>query len=123
MTDTDFIFAWEGASEAAGPWRHLRVVELRGTEAVSTLYRYELVLLAQDPAPEVDLDEIIETRATLRLSTLSDPAYRVVHGIVTEAEELGPTYGGMLYRVVLSPPLARSMHRTRCRIFLEKTTH
>jgi len=122
MSDVDFAFAWEGASEAAGPWRHLQVVELRGTEAISSLYRYELVLLSHEPAPEVDPEELIQARATLRIATLSNPGFRVVHGIITEAEELGPIYGGMLYRVVLSPPLARSMHRTRCRIFLEKTT-
>ena len=122
MSDIDFAFAWESASEEAGPWRHLQVVELRGTEAISSLYRYELVLFAHAPAPEVDPEDLIGTRATLRLATLSAPDYRVVHGIVTEAEELGAIYNGMLYRVVLSPPLARSMHRTRCRIFLEKTT-
>ncbi|WP_438018543.1 type VI secretion system tip protein TssI/VgrG [Sorangium sp. So ce315] len=122
MSDVDFAFAWEGASEAAGPWRHLQVVELRGSEAISSLYRYELVLVAHEPAPGVDPEELIGTRATLRVTTRSEPAYRAVHGIVTEAEELGPIYDGMLYRVVLSPPLARSMHRTRCRIFLEKTT-
>ncbi|WP_437725972.1 type VI secretion system Vgr family protein [Sorangium sp. So ce861] len=122
MNDVDFAFAWEGASEAAGPWRHLQVVELRGSEAISSLYRYELTLAAHEPAPVVDPEELVGTRATLRLTTHSEPAYRVVHGIITEAEELAPIYDGMLYRVVLSPPLARSMHRTRCRIFLEKTT-
>ncbi|WP_437962677.1 type VI secretion system tip protein TssI/VgrG (plasmid) [Sorangium sp. So ce119] len=122
MSDVDFAFAWEGASEGAGPWRHLQVVELRGSEAISSLYRYELVLVAHEPAPGVDPEELIGTRATLRVTTRSEPAYRAVHGIITEAEEIGPIYDGMLYRVVLSPPLARSMHRTRCRIFLEKTT-
>ncbi|WP_437637618.1 type VI secretion system Vgr family protein [Sorangium sp. So ce854] len=122
MNDIDFALAWEGASAEVGPWRHLLVVELRGSEAISGLYRYEIVLLARAPAPEVDPEELVEARATLRLATLSEPAYRVVHGIITEAEELGPVAYGMLYRVVLSPPLARSMHRTRCRIFLEKTT-
>lgn len=122
MSDLDFAFAWEGASAEAGPWSHLQVVELRGTEAISSLYRYELVLFAHEPAPAVDPEELIGARATLRITTRSEPAFRVVHGILTEAEELGPVYNGMLYRVVLSPPLARSMHRTRCRIFLEKTT-
>ncbi|WP_437715673.1 type VI secretion system tip protein TssI/VgrG [Sorangium sp. So ce448] len=122
MSDIDFTLAWEGASEGAGAWRHLHVVEFRGSEAISGLYRYEIVLLARAPAPEVDPEELIEARATLRIATLSEPAYRVVHGLVTEAEELGSVPYGMLYRIVLSPPLARSMHRTRCRIFLEKTT-
>jgi type VI secretion system secreted protein VgrG len=45
-----------------------------------------------------------------------------VHGIVVEAEEVGEAVGGVLYRVVLMPPWARAAHRTRSRIFLEKTT-
>ncbi|EYF02269.1 type VI secretion system Vgr family protein [Chondromyces apiculatus] len=122
MSDVDFAFAWEGASEAVGPFRHLQVVDFRGSEGISSLYRYEVTLLAREPAPEVDPEELIQARATLRLATLADPAYRVVHGIITEAEELGATQSGMLYRVVLSPPLVRAAHRTRCRIFLEKTT-
>jgi type VI secretion system secreted protein VgrG len=97
-------------------------VELRGTEAISSLCRYELIVFAMDPAPEVDPDDLIQTRATLRIATHTAPAFRVVHGIIVEAEELGPAHGGMLYRVVLAAPLARAMHRTRCRIFLEKTT-
>jgi type VI secretion system secreted protein VgrG len=118
----DFTFAWESAAGPEGPWSHLRVVAFRGTEALSSLYRYEITTLAREPAPEIDPDELIEKRATLRIATLIEPEFRVVHGIVVEAEELGPVPGGMLYRIVLAPPLARAMHRTRCRIFLEKTT-
>ncbi|WP_437735373.1 contractile injection system protein, VgrG/Pvc8 family [Sorangium sp. So ce1335] len=92
MSDVDFAFAWEGASEAAGPWRHLQVVELRGSEAISSPYRYELVLAVHEPAPEVDPEELIGARATLRVTTRSEPAYRAVHGIITEAEELGPIH-------------------------------
>ncbi|EYF08098.1 type VI secretion system Vgr family protein [Chondromyces apiculatus] len=122
MTDIDFSFAWEGASPAGGFWRHLEVTQIRGNEVVSGLYRYEITLFAREAAPEIDPEDLIQTRATLRIATLTAPAYRVVHGIISEAEELGPIHHGMLYRVVLSPPLARAQHRTRCRIFLEKTT-
>ncbi|WP_437655318.1 type VI secretion system Vgr family protein [Sorangium sp. So ce1182] len=122
MSDLDFTFAWEGASGPSGPWDHLRVVSFRGAEGISTLYRYEITAITRDPAPEVDPEELIQARATLRIATGTLPAYRVVHGIITEAEELGPIHGGMAYRLVLSPPLARAAHRTRCRIFLEKTT-
>ncbi|WP_437577374.1 type VI secretion system Vgr family protein [Sorangium sp. So ce887] len=122
MSDLDFTFAWEGASGLSGPWDHLHVVSFRGTEGISTLYRYEITAITPDPAPEVDPEELIQARATLRIATGTLPAYRVVHGIITEAEELGPIHGDMAYRLVLSPPLARAAHRTRCRIFLEKTT-
>ncbi|HTN84279.1 MAG TPA: type VI secretion system tip protein TssI/VgrG [Sorangium sp.] len=118
----DFAFAWEGASEEIGPWDHLRVVEIRGTEALSRLYRYEIVLVARDPAPEVDPEELIQARATLRIVTHDTPSVRLVHGIIAEAEELGWVHGAAVYRVALVPPLARALYRTRCRIFLQKTT-
>src|SRR5262249_12384536 len=82
----------------------------------------EIILFAREPAPEVDPEEFIQARATLRIATGAEPSARVVHGIVEEAEELGTVHDGTLYRVVLVPPLARAAHRTRCRIFLEKTT-
>lgn len=119
---TDITFAWESAAGPEGPWSHLRVVAVRGTEALSSLYRYEITALAREPAPEIDPDELIQARATLRFPTTTEPEYRVVHGIIVEAEELGTVPGGMLYRIVLAPPLMRAMHRMRCRIFLEKTT-
>ncbi|MGK4009203.1 type VI secretion system tip protein TssI/VgrG [Sorangium sp. So ce1036] len=122
MSDLDFSFAWEGAAGPSGPWQHLRVARFRGTEGISSLYRYEITAITREPAPEVDPDELIQARATLRIATGTQPASRVVHGILTEAEELGPIHGGMAYRLVLEPPLARAGHRTRCRIFLEKTT-
>lgn len=120
MSSADFTFAWEGSSAEGG--KRLEVVEFHGTEAISLLYRYELIVLLREPAPEIDPGEFVQSRATLRITTHTEPRFRVVHGIVAEGEELGMTAGGMLYRLVLVPPLARAMHRTRCRIFLEKTT-
>ncbi len=122
MNDIDFTFAWEGAAESSGPWNHLRVAQLRGTEEISCLYRYEILALAREPAPEVDPEDLILSRCTLRIATLTEPAYKVIHGIITDAEEVGPVHGGMLYRFVLMPPLVRASHRKRSRIFLDKTT-
>jgi type VI secretion system secreted protein VgrG len=122
VDNIDFTFAWESASASAGPWGHLRVVAFHGTEAISSLYRYEITVLVHEPAPELDPYELINARATLRIDTLTEPPCRVIHGIIVEAEELGAVPRGMLYRIVLAPPLARAMHRARCRIFLEKTT-
>ena len=118
MADYDFRFAWEGATGA--PWGHLLVAQIRAREEVSSLFRYELILLAKPPAPEVDPGDLVGRRGTIRISTLTDPPCRVVHGVISEAEELYPAPEGMLYRVVLSPPLVRAKHRKRCRIFLDK---
>lgn len=117
----DFTFGWEGADPAIGAYRHLAVVDLRGVEEIGALYRYELTLFAAHPAPEVDPADLIGKHATLRLQTLGEPESRVVHGILVEAEDLHEHASGMLYRVVLAPVLTRAAHRTRCRIFLDKT--
>jgi type VI secretion system secreted protein VgrG len=122
MSTPDFTFAWEHASAPDGPWAHLHVVRFGGREELSALYRYELTLLARAPAAEIDPHELVGARASLRIATLTAPAFKLVHGVIVEAEELGPVPEGMLYRAVLMPPLVRAQHRTRCRIFLEKTT-
>jgi type VI secretion system secreted protein VgrG len=123
VTTSEFTFSWEGADASAGAWKHLEIAQVRGVEELSTPFRVELIVLARDSALEVQPDEIVRSRATLRLATKTEPPYRVVHGIVTEAEELGVVDGGgMAYRLVLSPPLVRAQHRVKSRIFLEKTT-
>jgi type VI secretion system secreted protein VgrG len=118
VQDTEFTFACEDLADSS---HQLRVVRFHGREALSTLYRYELVLLAKSSGPEIDPHDLIQRRATLRIVTQTVPAYRVVHGIITEAEEMHSVNEGMLYRVVIEPPLVRAAHRKRCRIFLEKT--
>lgn len=122
MGTTDFAFGWEGEDAPRHPCSRLRVVSFSGREAISELYRYEIYLVAREPAEPVDPDDLVGRRATLRIATLVEPAVRHVHGVVTEAEELGRVQDGVMYRVELMPPLVRAMHRTRSRIFLEKTT-
>jgi type VI secretion system secreted protein VgrG len=117
----ELTFAWEGA-EAAIAWRHLLVASFEGTEAISSLYRYEIKGLVRAPAPEVDPAELVGRRATLRIATGIVPEHRVVHGVIAEAEEIGGSFDGTTYRLVLMPPLVRADHRRRSRLFLEKTT-
>jgi type VI secretion system secreted protein VgrG len=122
MSSTEYTFAWEAASGPQGPFSHLRVVSFSGREAISELFRYEIHLYAREPEGAVDPEELLGCRATLRILTLTDPPVRHVHGIIAEAEEVGETGGGILYRVILMPTWTRAAHRTRSRIFLEKTT-
>ncbi len=117
----DFTLGWEGASGPNGPWGHLQVVQFNGHEEMSALYRFDMIVVAKVPAPEVDPQDLIQTRATLRIKTKTDPAFRVLHGIITEAQEMYQTNDGMLYRVTFKPPLARAKFRTQCRVFLDKT--
>ncbi len=119
---TDLTFAFESASGPAGPYSNVAVAAFSGREAISSLYRYSITLYARDSAPPLDPDDLVGQRATLRLWTQTEPKVRYVHGIITEAEEIGLCANGMVYQVTLEPPMVRLAHRTRSRIFLEKNT-
>ncbi|MFO0590181.1 MAG: type VI secretion system tip protein TssI/VgrG [Polyangiaceae bacterium] len=121
MSGSDYTFAWEHAESQNGPWGHLEVLWFRGHEEMSALYKYELVVLAKKPNDDVDLAKMIGSRCTLRIRTFSDPAYRLVHGVITEAEDVAPINEGQVYRLTMMPPIVRAAHRQRSRIFLDKT--
>ncbi|NUP09133.1 MAG: type VI secretion system tip protein VgrG [Polyangiaceae bacterium] len=89
---------------------------------MSSPYEAKIILKAKSPDEEIDPETMIGQLATLRIATLSDPGVRCVHGIVVEALEIGSSRAGMIYEVVLAPPVIRAAHRVRCRIFLEKST-
>src|SRR5262245_2701322 len=101
MSLDDFVFAWEGHSSADGPWSHLRVVRFEGEEAMSQLFRYELHLLAKSPDEEPEPEELVGKRASLRIPTMSQPAFKLVHGVITEAADATFLPEGTVYRVVL----------------------
>ncbi len=115
----DFLFHWDGGS---AEWDHLRVVSWELEDALSACYQLKLVLRAKTVDDEIDPEALIGKLGTLRIHTLSDPAVRVLHGLVIEAAEIGSSQSGMLYELVLAPPLVRAAHRVTSRIFLEKTT-
>ena len=121
MAAPDFAFAWEHADSPNGPWGHLEVLWFHGHEEMSALYKYDLVVLAKNPNADVDLQKMIGSRATLRIRTFSDPAYRLVHGVIAEAEDVAPIPDGQVYRITLMPPIVRADHRQRSRLFLDKT--
>ena len=107
LDTTEFWFACEGVQGPESPWEQLKVVRFHGQEEISSLYRYELTVLSRAPAPEIDPHDLIDSRATLRIATKSEPEYKVVHGVVTEAQELFSVPDGMLLRVVIQPPGVR----------------
>ncbi|AKT39706.1 type VI secretion system Vgr family protein [Chondromyces crocatus] len=117
----DVFFAWEGAQGPDGPWRHLDVLEVRGTEALSALYKFEIELVRHENAPDVGVEDLVGARAALRIATKVEPAYRLIHGVIASAEELGEIDHGTRYRVELVPPLVRSTMMKKSIIHLEKT--
>jgi type VI secretion system secreted protein VgrG len=121
MADYDYSLACEAIAGVGNPWQPLQVVRFRGREAISDLFRYEISLLAKGASAEIDPRDLIGKRASLRIATMSTPAWKMVHGIIEEATDLDDVPEGSLLRIVLVAPWARAMHRQRCRVFLDKT--
>lgn len=116
-----FFFAWEGANHPNGPWRHMDVLEFHGKEALSSLYSFAIDLVRHGDAPDVDATDLVGKSAALRIATGTAPEFRIVHGIIASAEELGEVDGGSRYRVVLAPPFLRATMMHKSVIYLEKT--
>ncbi|AKT40638.1 type VI secretion system Vgr family protein [Chondromyces crocatus] len=123
MSNRDFTFACEGVEGGLDAWSALEVVRFHGREAMSSAYRYEIVLLAREAAGmgDVQVSALPGKSASLRIATGSIPAWKVVHGLVDEAEELAALPEGRTIRVILAPTWTRATWRRRSRIFLEKT--
>jgi type VI secretion system secreted protein VgrG len=105
MLGHDFAFHWDGGGKA---WQHLRVVSFRATDALSSPYRIDLVLHARGAESTVDPEELVGCMATVRIATHTNPPVRCLHGLIVEAEDLGPTAHGTLYQIALVPPHARA---------------
>jgi type VI secretion system secreted protein VgrG len=116
-------FTWEGADHLRGPWQHLRVLEVRGEEALSTPYAFELELAHDNRGADVDVEAIVGARAALKIFTRTDPTHRIVHGVITSAAqlELSDRADVSRYRIVLEPPTIRAAMMRKSRIFLDKT--
>lgn len=100
-------------------WAGFDVVRMRGREALSRLYEYDITLMRKSESGPADLDAILNTLATLRVRTES--GWRDLHGLVIEAEELDRTRSVLVYRVKLAPPIWTATQRIRCRTFVDNT--
>jgi len=109
----DFIL---GTAEG---WDAFGVVRWHGVEELSQPYRYEITLQRQVTNGAVDLDSLLDAAASFRIA--SQNTWRVVHGILAEAEEIDRTTQIILYRVLLVPFFWRARYRRRCRNFLNKS--
>ncbi len=120
MTDEarEFFFTWEGAET---PWDHLRVVSFRGHEALSEVYWFELELHRDLDSADVDVQDLIGAAAALKIATRTEPAWRIVHGVIASAVELGDVHRGARYRVLLHPPIVKATMTKVCFIHLERT--
>lgn len=116
--EREFFFTWEGAAK---PWDHLRVVSFRGHEALSENYWFEIELVRDFDTPDVDVADLIGAVAALKIATRTDPAWRIIHGVIASAVELGDVRRGARYRVTMSPPIIKATMSRVSFIHLERT--
>ena len=82
---------------------HFDVVRFEGREAISSLFRFDITLVAGKA--DVDLDALASHAATFAMRTVTGSEYTPYHGVVSEAEQLGQVDDYYFYRVVLVPKL------------------
>jgi type VI secretion system secreted protein VgrG len=81
----------------------LDVVTLKGVEALSRLFRFELTLVSS--SAEIDFDDILSQSATLTIFSHDGTKAVPYHGMVCEFEQLHQSGGYVFYRAVLVPRL------------------
>ena len=79
------------------------VVRFEGREAISSLFRFDITLVAS--TADVDLADLTSHAATFAMRTATGSQYTPYHGVVSEAEQLGQVDDYYFYRVVLVPKL------------------
>jgi type VI secretion system secreted protein VgrG len=112
-TQADYVF---GSVEG---WDAFTVIRLHEVAEISKLFEVEIILQRAATDGAVDLDGLLDTGATLAIR--SRLRFRLVHGIVSEIEELDRTATAFYYRVVLAPSLLRARYRTACRTFQDQS--
>jgi type VI secretion system secreted protein VgrG len=99
----------------------LRLLKLRGREAISTLYRMDLLLEAQgaEPLDPAAVDGLLGTPAHVAFGDAEEHPF---HGVIRSVA-LDPSSSRVraLYRVTLVPRLWGATRTRRCRVFQEMT--
>lgn len=97
------------------------VVRLKGREALSEAYRFELILVADDP--RIDLDTLLQNTATLHILAPADASNVTPYsGMLAECAQLHQAGGYTFYRVVLVPRLSRLKQIHTSEIYLNEQT-
>jgi len=104
-------------SSAALPEDTFDLVSFSGSEGLSRLYRFDVTLLAD--SDEIDLQNVIQSRATLKI--LRDDGDITFHGILSTFEQMETVGERTHYRAVLSPLFWRETLTHHNQIFLNKT--
>jgi type VI secretion system secreted protein VgrG len=100
-------------------WGAFDVVRWHAVEEVSHPFAVDITLQRDAASGPVDLDLLLDSGASFRIA--SQGRWRVMHGILAEAEEIDRTAAILLYRVLLVPHVWRARYRTRCRNFVDRS--
>jgi type VI secretion system secreted protein VgrG len=99
------------------PDETFEVVRFRGIEGISRLYEFDITLVSEDP--EIDLRAVLQNPASLTVMR-SDGDDRIVHGILSQFEQLQEEDEYIFYRAVLVPRLWQADLYRENQLFLNK---
>ena len=108
MSKADFVFQADG-----GPPDKLLVAAFEGDEAISRPFRFEIELVSNDGA--IDLNSLIGKPGLLTIGEAA--GIRHVHGVILRFKQLSRDKGFAAYEVVLVPSLWLLSFTARSRIF------
>lgn len=93
-----FKFSSQGQGSAT-----FNVVEIRGEEAISELFWFEITLVSSDA--NVDFDEMLKNKATLTIISIDGSESIPYHGILSKFEQLSKKNNFVFYKAMLVPRL------------------
>jgi len=100
-----------------------RIVSLRGNEAMSRPYAFEVHLQMEKPlsaTPYLEMKEVVNQRTTLTFFDLEERERGQIHGQIAVIELLEGLQDDLLYRAVLVPKLASLGQNRRSRVYVGK---
>lgn len=101
-TDRELLFTFDFNRDDLP---QVRVIRFEGEEAVSRLFRFEIILAAD--TGDMDLEAALNANATLHMRSRDHSKSVPYHGMVAEIEQQGQVDSYYFYRVTLVPRLWR----------------
>ncbi len=109
-----FTFASSGLDQDT-----FHVVRFTGTEAMSSLYRFEILLVSSNDA--VDFEQMLVNPVSFSIQTDADAEPALYHGVLEQFEQLQKVGDYAFCQAVLVPKLWRLTLTHHSQIFLNKT--
>ncbi|MRG90398.1 type VI secretion system Vgr family protein [Polyangium spumosum] len=99
-----------------------RVLGFRGTEALSRPYVFEIYLsIPSEESGDVDLDDAVGAKGTLRAQREDDGEQYVIHGLLSGIELVQQAGSAALFRATLVPRLWELTQTLHSRMFTKKS--